>query len=135
MYYSNAHFIISIAYHFFSIIICWTLFVHFLFFSMNIPERFSVLCIPPVNRFTSPRPKCFTGGSWPALLRLGLPCVPSLLLWREKKRKKFICKLLTWGTSLEIEFSCCSLKMDGHQKRPLLEIYLKFTVIFNIWRI
>lgn len=53
---------------------------------IDIPDRFSVLCIPPVNRFTSPRPKCFTGGSWPALLRLGLPCVPSLLIERRKDK-------------------------------------------------
>lgn len=54
--------------------------------NIDIPDRFSVLCIPPVNRFTSPRPKCFTGGSWPALLRLGLPCVPSLLIERRKDK-------------------------------------------------
>lgn len=54
----------------------------------NSPGNVSVLCIPSINRFTSPRPKCFTGGSWPAFRRLGLPCVPSLSERKKQNKPK-----------------------------------------------
>lgn len=77
----------------------------------------SVLCIPPMNRFTSPRPKLvftLTGGSWP-FRRLGLPCVPSLLEWQNKNRYLlFVCFL-------------------NGQKYKIFVFEWKYWIIFYLW--